>query len=685
MVLEEAEGISRSRILIAFNLIAVVIAASFLPGDAAPGGSSPPVILKGSQDADLIVQVGDIDNLGFGWPDGFDVFSGMAAEKHAYPFQPEFDDPGGTDRIMVGSGYDGHPPRGLDGYTRKTDQPDNLPQTIEIRYNLSGVTVSSALLQIFIDDLQPSAYNGYIQVEINGQRAPFLERELNTLDLSGPVGRLVAIEVPQEFQNDVSSGRFDLLIDDPATGSGDGYAIDFVRLLINPRANYSASASDKAGPGSAVPRESRIDGQIAETAFFGLVEKMENVFGEIGGIIGLIRPSSEQAHVTAQTPAAVPPAQNDARETTSGPAGAYEPAELDQETVAVAQSTAIPVQHAIADGNMTASSNETQTASAKVLAIASDGGCNLYKAVYDPVYDRSEIKLQSSGLETTLAAVSGRAGGLSSDGSGNILVSHAGQISMISPDGSAVTIASGLDSPGQIAPCEEGIYVIVKGGVQRVSFPSVAAEHQESGAAGYYNLTDQQVQGLEGGPAAQATETDLALSEAYQETQVSEIVEESEETELPQASGNLLFMEVWTDRHGQAVSGMPPKMMIDFPGYELDRQTIRSFVPVDIPVQVLAVGGSGFSLSGDLGGGANSGLEPILVLPYELGGVNITAIEGELVTVDHAGESRALLPGEVWEIRRSEIQSNKDVTLNITTTTTVKNHGRMELNVEAQA
>jgi hypothetical protein len=34
------------------------------------------VVLKDTSEADLVVRTGDIDNLNFGWPDGFDPFSG---------------------------------------------------------------------------------------------------------------------------------------------------------------------------------------------------------------------------------------------------------------------------------------------------------------------------------------------------------------------------------------------------------------------------------------------------------------------------------------------------------------------------------------------------------------------------------------------------------------------------------
>src|SRR5947208_9683083 len=59
----------------------------------------------GGPEADLVVRTGDIDNLGFGWPQGFDPFSGQSTPPHPGP-TPEKIPPGapdGTDRIMIGS------------------------------------------------------------------------------------------------------------------------------------------------------------------------------------------------------------------------------------------------------------------------------------------------------------------------------------------------------------------------------------------------------------------------------------------------------------------------------------------------------------------------------------------------------------------------------------------------------
>jgi hypothetical protein len=185
-------------------------------------------------DAQRVILLGDIDNLGFGFPSDFDVFSGASTPVHSFPFQPEPGDPAGTDRIMVGTSYDGRPPSGYDGYTRTTSRPHNLPQPIEMRYDLGAITVNAAILQIFADDFQSPVWGSRFEARLNNRRAPFMENVLNALVQTGPIGKLISLPVPAEFLSEVASGELIIAIDDPTTGAGDGYAIDFVRLLVNP-------------------------------------------------------------------------------------------------------------------------------------------------------------------------------------------------------------------------------------------------------------------------------------------------------------------------------------------------------------------------------------------------------------------------------------------------------------------
>jgi len=66
-------------------------------------------------EGELMVRTGDIDNMGFGWPSGFNPFSGINTPSHSFPWLSDTTDPDGTDRIMVVSSYNGNPPAGQDG------------------------------------------------------------------------------------------------------------------------------------------------------------------------------------------------------------------------------------------------------------------------------------------------------------------------------------------------------------------------------------------------------------------------------------------------------------------------------------------------------------------------------------------------------------------------------------------
>jgi hypothetical protein len=209
----------------------LALALALLCGLAAAQDSGTSTSVSQGGDADLVVTVGDIDNLGFGWPEGFDVFSGQTTPSHGFPWKPEADDAPGTDVIMVGTGAKG----AADGYSGATAKPDNAPVAINMKYDLSGVQVKSAVIQMFVDDFQAPVFGSNFQVTLNGKRAVFMETVINSLSQTGPVGKLITLRVPDEFLSDVRSGSVKIYIDDPSTGVGDGYAVDFVRLLINPK------------------------------------------------------------------------------------------------------------------------------------------------------------------------------------------------------------------------------------------------------------------------------------------------------------------------------------------------------------------------------------------------------------------------------------------------------------------
>ena len=203
----------------------------FTPTDGDWGAIT--LVLTNTSEAELMVRTGDIDNLGFGWPPGFNPFSGNSTPSHTFPWTVDTNDPAGTDRIMVITSYNGHPPSGQDGYSTSTSRPANQVQSIVLTYDLRGRPVNTAALQIFVDDFQAPIWKASYQATLNGVRAPFLETIINSLYQTGPVGKLISVGIPPDYLDEVRSGRLEVRFDDLTTGAGDGYAIDFVKMLIN--------------------------------------------------------------------------------------------------------------------------------------------------------------------------------------------------------------------------------------------------------------------------------------------------------------------------------------------------------------------------------------------------------------------------------------------------------------------
>ncbi len=218
--------------------VAALISGVTLAATTATDGdwAAQNVTLTNTSEAAFMVRVGDIDNLGYGWPSNFDPFSGETTPVHAWPCTSGDADASGTDRIMVVSSYASNPPNGSDGYTSCTSRPANSPRPVILQWDKQATgSINAATLQIFVDDFQAPSWRASYQVLINGVRIPTLERLINSLDQTGPVGKLITFQIPSEYLYLLNNGRLSLLFDDPVTGAGDGYAIDFVKLLINPK------------------------------------------------------------------------------------------------------------------------------------------------------------------------------------------------------------------------------------------------------------------------------------------------------------------------------------------------------------------------------------------------------------------------------------------------------------------
>ena len=106
--------------------------------------------------------------------------------------------------------------------------------TFTLNYDTSGIEVKNALLQLCIDGFQATHLDSNFTVTLNGRDAPFIAELLNHIDQNqlGPISYLISATIPSGFYNEIASGKLVIKIDE-TTGVGDGYAVDFVKLLIN--------------------------------------------------------------------------------------------------------------------------------------------------------------------------------------------------------------------------------------------------------------------------------------------------------------------------------------------------------------------------------------------------------------------------------------------------------------------
>lgn len=257
------------------ELVGVGVSRDELPADTNGDWGATDYVAYDTREARIVVRVGDIDNLGFGWPRDFDPFSGRSTPAHTYPWTPDPSDPPGTDRIMVVSSYVGRPPRGRDGYTNRTTRPDNQPAPVTLSFDLRGSRPYGAVLQIFVDDFQAPVYGSSFQARFDGVRVPVLEAVLNRLRQTGPIGKLITLPVPAEQLPLLDDGQLTIAIDDPTTGAGDGFALDFVKLFID--VYGFSNVGDIAG--SVNDRDSGLPIRTATVSASGVVRGVTDILG----------------------------------------------------------------------------------------------------------------------------------------------------------------------------------------------------------------------------------------------------------------------------------------------------------------------------------------------------------------------------------------------------------------------
>lgn len=234
------------KVLVYFSrFIAVSAFLAIMAGISASQATNTPASWAAKQErtvngpeADLLVRTGDINNLGFGWPQGFDPFSGKSTPGHGYPWDPRPGAPAGTDRILMGSVVVAHDlaTHNHDGYASYANDHRAATMPTPVTLDIGGLPnkVDVVLLQMFLDDFQAPVWGSHFQFTLNGTRIPSFEAAINSLQQTGPIGKLVTFKLLPEYWPLLRSGQVKVLIDDPTTHVPDGFAIDFVRILVNP-------------------------------------------------------------------------------------------------------------------------------------------------------------------------------------------------------------------------------------------------------------------------------------------------------------------------------------------------------------------------------------------------------------------------------------------------------------------
>lgn len=143
-----------------FSLFVATISVCALHGQKTPNDgdwSLQKVTLQNTPEAEFMVRIGDIDNLGFGWPEQFDPFCERVRDAHNWPWDAVDGDTPGTDRIIISSKFvpDQYTGCGGDGYTGSYDPVKTKPvaYTLATDY-LKTATINDAYLMLFIDDFQ---------------------------------------------------------------------------------------------------------------------------------------------------------------------------------------------------------------------------------------------------------------------------------------------------------------------------------------------------------------------------------------------------------------------------------------------------------------------------------------------------------------------------------------------------
>jgi hypothetical protein len=125
--------------------------------------------------------------------------------------------------------------------------------------------------------------------------------------------------------------------------------------------------------------------------------------------------------------------------------------------------------------------------------------------------------------------------------------------------------------------------------------------------------------------------------------------------------------------------------MIDFPTYSFDKKTgtLSGLINFKVNETLVAIYGSGLSLSGAAGGGASTGIDGVFDLPYKKDDLQILRIDLDgTAHMSYKGLSITLRNGEEWTNATSRIDSKEVGNMKgkamLTITDKIINHGILD-------
>lgn len=203
---------------------------------------SQKAFIKNGVEAEAVIRLGDIDNLGMGWPANFNPFCDLQFESISKlkPVKPA--DIPGFDKLIFSPNYKPNAKRSCssDDWSDffQTSHSTPVPFTIQCD-SVKGMLVADAELQIFITDIQALTTCSRYTLQINQERYVEGERILNSLELPSGVGRLISIPLNPDHCTSIAEGRPLVIHIEEKSGAADAYAIDFIQVLINQSTRFA--------------------------------------------------------------------------------------------------------------------------------------------------------------------------------------------------------------------------------------------------------------------------------------------------------------------------------------------------------------------------------------------------------------------------------------------------------------